>query len=704
MSAATLTATSVFTTVAQAKSVVARYLAREREPVFFDTETTGLDPRTCKLVAVQVKQGERPAVIFDVRDRPEVVKALAPIFEKLTIIGHNLKFDLNFLRAAGIQVHRCYDTQLAEQLLLGMGLSEAKDAGVGVNLEATAKRYGMPVSKDERGWFYTPAPLDQRPEEWAAPFPSEQVAYMAQDVDVLPTIAFEQKAELKRLGLNEVARIEMDCLPALVEMEHTGIRIDVEGWRAFIAEKDIEAKRLENEVLAVIGAAVLSERIRAYDREMKRYEGYREALAREEKRLRVQYDSLNEPTGWGEYKKANMAAWRAKTMPVTKPKLDTSPPNLDSTAQLIVGLEALGVPVPTKKNPKGQRVKTTESKALEPLAARYPVIKLFLDYRKNAKFVTSFGETLLAHADQYGRIHPEYQQIGAATGRMSCQRPNWQQVPSKGDGKRLRELVKAAPGNVLLTADFSNIELRILANITGDETMIRLFNEGADLHSETARRMFKLDASIDPAKVVWKRDLTYRQIAKIINFMLVYGGSPFKLAMEIGIETSEAEALVESYFVAYPGVAAWMRRTKREVWSTLCSKTLAGRRRPYEDVGAEPNIYGYRGKRDEYEDAKREWLKRRSRVERQSLNTPIQGTSADITKLACALFHKHCDVRLGRLVAVVHDEMVVEAKEEHALVVAEVLKTAMKTACDRYLTLSPVPEPDVMVSDHWVKG
>jgi DNA polymerase-1 len=695
--APTLTYTAtVLSTVADAERVVRAFLRRSL-PVAFDTETTGLNPRARKVSAIQLKQGDRPAVIFDVRDRPEAVKALRPIFEGCVLIGHNLKFDLNFLRQYGIRAKRVFDTQIAEQLIHGVGLGEAADRGKPVNLEATAKRYGIAVSKEERSWFID---LDQRP-EWNEPFPDAQVSYMAQDVEVLPAIALAQKKLLLKLGLVQVTNIEMRCLLALVEMECAGIRIDVDGWRAFIAEKETEAKRLENEVLAVIGTAIMRERIRAYDRAVRQYDNWRAAVKRAEETARAEWEAEPEGLAWGEFKKAFMAGWRAKQTPITKPKLDASPPNLDSQLQLITGLEALGLPIPMKKNDKGERVKTTESKSLEPLAVQYPVIKLFLDYRKAAKFVTSFGEKLLAHVGEDGRIHPEYNQIGAATGRMSCERPNWQQVPSKGDGKRLRELVKAGRGCAMLTADFSNIELRILANITGDAAMCAAFDAGLDLHSETAKRMF--GDQIDP-KSIWKRDLTYRQIAKIINFMLVYGGTPFKLAMEIGIEVDEAEALVERYFLAYPGVKRWMDKQRAAVWQTLHSTTLAGRRRPYSDVGPEPSFAGYGKKRArEFDEAKREWQKARRRVERQAMNTPIQGSSADITKLACALFVEHCDPRLGRLVACVHDELVVEAREDSAGVVAEVLKAAMKAACDKYLTLSPVPVPSVAIEDHWSK-
>jgi DNA polymerase-1 len=686
----------VLTSGNQVEALVKAYTSRPGA-VYFDTETTGLTRRN-KLVAIQLKQDGRQSKVIDARDKLDIPALLRPIFERRLIVGHNLKFDLGFMRRHGVKASVVFDTQIAQQLILGIGLSESNGRA---GLEQTAAMYGEAVSKDERGWFYTPAPLDERPEEWEAPFPADQISYMEQDVDVLPAIMAGQLAKLKSMGLVEVFKIEMRCLLALVEMEHAGIFIDVVGWREFITIKEAEAKRLENEALALIGPAILKVRIESYDREVRHYEAYRTQVKQAEAQFREEWGHrATAGTGWGEFKQEQMAQWRADHPAVGKPKLDTSVPDIGSTTQLVSGLLALGVAVPTKKNLKGNLVNTTESKSLE--SVNHPVVKLLLEYRKNAKFVQSFGESLLAHVDpKTGRIHSDYQQIGAGTGRMSCVRPNFQQIPSKGDGKIIRGLVKAKPGCVMLTADFSNIELRILANISKDPAMCAAFNAGLDLHSETARRMFNLKADVDPKTEMWKRDLSYRQIAKIINFMLIYGGSPFKLSKEIGIEVQEAEALVLAYFKAYPGVKTWMMRTKREGLDSREARTLAGRYRPLVAPGPEPH-YNW----EDFHDKMAEWKKLRGRAERQALNTPIQGTSADITKLALAIFSETVDPKLGRLVACVHDEIVVECVQDEraVLLVGRTLRESMKAACDAYLKFSPVPEPEVEVADHWSKG
>jgi DNA polymerase-1 len=703
--------------VDMAEQVARTFRQRPDEEVYFDIETTGLDPRTDKLIMAQLKQGDRATVILDLRRDSEVFRALAPIFEDspLRIVGHNLDFELRWLRQYGVQWSprlggipiTVYDTMVAEQVILGLGKSEAKKLGKGVNLEDTAARYGIEVSKQERNWFIG---LDKRPDEWDAAFPQEQIDYGAQDVEVLGKIRADQRKAIKKLGLSEVIKLEMRCLPAIAEMEHAGIHIEVDQWRAFIGEKEAEAAVLEDEVLADLGAAIIEDRLERYDRELRVYEAYREAVKDAEYAARIEYELGDTDLPWGAFKTEWMHKWRAEHEAIAKPKLDLSPPNLDSPAQLIAAFERLGVPIPTKKNAKKERVKTVDSAALETMD--HPSAARLRTYRKAKKFAISFGENLLTKRDARDRIHSEYNQIGAGTGRFSCENPNSQQMPSKGaDGKRFRKLFTAAPGYMLLTADFSNIELRILANITQDPDLCGAFEAGLDLHSETAKKMFGLPADWDKKKcdtTEWKNGWSYRDISKKINFLLIYGGSPFKLAKELGIEAKEAEHLVELFFAVYPGVKRWMRETRQEVHQVHAAKTLSGRRRPIPDVGpepAKPRDYRNRKAWGEYNEALDEWKQKRSRAERQALNTPIQGTSADITKLALAYFFESCDTELGRLVITVHDEIVVEAREDSTGVVAELLADCMKDACDKYLTVSPVPvsAKDVSIERYWKK-
>lgn len=713
----------VYTTVRQAERVVSAYLSRPDEAVYFDTETSGKRYRTDKLATIQLMQGDRASIIFDVRDRPALVKALAPIFtSKLLFVGHNLKFDLNWLLMYGIRVRRVFDTQIAEQVIYGRGLGDEdrKSNDLPMNLKAVAERRGIAVSKEAREWFYKPGPLHERP-EWNEPLPPEIVAYGAQDIEVLKEIAKQQVAELRAKGLMPVFNLEMRALPAMAEMEHVGIHINVDGWRAVIADMEAEVNRLEGEVLAQIGSAILDRRIREYDAAMAEYTGARKGLELFEAGLKQFWEDEGQPEPWGEFKKRKTTHYRENQYIPARPKLEMGMPNLGSTVQLIAGLEALGVPVPTKKNDKGVRVKTTETKALEPMAAQYPMLKPLIELRSTKKLLSNFGEELLEVRDESDRIHYEIRQIGADTGRMSMVRPPFQQIPRRGDwGKKIRGCVTATPGNALLIADFSNIEARVLANVTEDPAILEAFGNGVDLHTATAKKVFGLPDDWDKERTdteIWKRGYTYRDIGKTINFLLLYGGSAYKMAMELGIPVKEAEKILADYFAAFRGVDGWMKRTKRDVFRSFSSRTLAGRARFFSDPGREPEFYGQtQVEYAAFEERLKAWKKQRHSIEKQALNSPVQGTSADITKLAVALFYDRVTYpsateQLGwyaqgegaRIVVVVHDEIVVEVGVEGASITAELLADCMKEACDTYLTVSPVPRPKVKVSDHWEK-
>ncbi len=326
-------------------------------------------------------------------------------------------------------------------------------------------------------------------------------------------------------------------------------------------------------------------------------------------------------------------------------------------------------------------------------------MRTVLDYREAQKFVDSFGEKLLSFADENNRIHPDYHQIGADTGRMSCSAPNWQQVPSKGDGKKLRRCVIAGEGNKLITADFSNIELRIIADLSGDERMLEMFASGQDLHSYTARLMFDLDESVNPKTTEWRGGLTYRQAAKIVNYLIPYGGSAFAIAQQNNMPVEDAEELVNKWFEMFAGVKAWMEGLQREVHRHWHSRTLSGRIRHY-DKPREPER-GWGKNFKEFKQAQLTFRKQVAAIERQARNSPVQGLSADITKLAVALFYEMCAPSLGIIVAVVHDEIVVESPGDEAEEVREILADAMQGACLKYLRRVTIPRPEPTISDHW---
>ena len=703
----------VLTRLDDIERLVAAYIARGK-PVSFDIETTGLDPRKNRLVMIQVQQASRKSVVIDCRryeteielgiipedDMYYLGETLVPLFTgQLLIVGHNLKFDLGFIRQRmGIKATRIFDTMIAEQIIHGVGRSDARKVGIGLTLKSVAASYGLAeMSKDERSWFID---LDQRP-EWNQPFPNEQLLYGAKDVEVLQPIMQEQQVSLKELRLIPVAQLEMRTLPALVEVEHAGVHVDVDGWRAFIEEKKAQAAELETKALEVFGAPILAQRQIDYDLALIEYEQWEYERDRRVDDLRDIW-SVGHDTGypsWGAFKNANMKLWREEHPNPGRPKPDTSLPNLGSPKQLLTAFEALGIPA-----------EKTGKDVLKLLEDDYPAVKLLTDWRVTEKFVTSFGEALLQFVDPgTGRIHPEYVQIGASTGRMSCSRPNWQQVPSKGDGAKLRALVIAEPGNSILTADFSNIELRILADMSRDPRMLEMFSSGMDLHSYTAKMMFGLDDNVDVKHDEAFPGVTFRAVAKMINFGLVYGMSATKLSRTLKITREKANELMDAYFSLYPGVQRWLEEQRTAGIHQLTSYTYAGRKRFY-SLPNEPLRPATRDVEvvNEWLDQRRLWKGQKHRIERQACNTPVQGTSADITKLALCLLYESINVDTAlrdvtRIIAIVHDEVVLEVPADLADHASRVLAEAMQQAASTYLKVVTLPPVEVAVSDHWTK-
>lgn len=670
--------------------------SRRSLPLAFDTETTGLNPRLDKLVAMQFKQGETPAVIVDCRrlTMTGMASALSSVLTACNLLGANLKFDLGFLLARGMRpTQRAFDTQIAEQVIYGLGMSDGRAQGVGFSLkDVVARRCGVEMSKEERSWFIG---LHERPDEWNAPFPAEQVAYMAEDVNYLAEIHAQQADELAAGDLEDVFAIEMRALPALAHMELAGIHIDVAGWQAFIEEKRAEALTLQDELLLTLGPVLLELRWRKYDAERDEYASYLQAQEEALAWCRTAFDSeqpLDET--WGQYKIRGMQAWRAQNAAIarSRPRIDTDLVNLDSSQQVLAALQELGI-----------KLDSTRREYLEEYEGEWPVVDTLLKYRKTAKFITSFGDSLLAKVEEDGRIHPDYVQIGASTGRMSCTNPNWQQVPSKGDGVRLRKLVQAAPGNVLITADFSNIELRILAELSRDKNMLRFFNAGRDLHGATACLMFGLPEDT-PAETLKDKQAgpvpgwSYRDVAKTINFGLVYGMSATKLGRTLRVPKDEAQALMNKYFGLYQGVKAWLDDTAQRGLAAGAVRTMANRLRRL-PLEREPGHSQYADSAL-YREAHKEWRGKRAMRERQSKNTPIQGTSADITKLALGLWVETAPPG-AQLVAVVHDEVVVEVKAEDAEWTQGFLERAMFDAARAYLTHVAFPMPEAVISESW---
>jgi len=315
-----------------------------------------------------------------------------------------------------------------------------------------------------------------------------------------------------------------------------------------------------------------------------------------------------------------------------------SPFNLGSPRQLCeILFDRMKLPV-VKRTATGQP--STDEEVLQELAANYPLPKLILEHRALSKLKSTYTDKLPQMVNgQTGRVHTTFSQTTAVTGRLASLEPNLQNIPVRtAEGRRIREAFVAPPGHVLMSADYSQIELRIMAHLSEDPALLRAFREGADIHRATAAEVF----GIAPADVTPQQ----RSYIKAVNFGLIYGMSAFGLAAQLNIERSAAAQFIDKYFTRYPGVAAYMQRTREVARSQGYVETVFGRRLWLPDIRAASGP-------------------RRSAAERAAINAPMQGTAADLVKLAMIEVQRWIDrERIGtRLVLQVHDELVLEVPE-----------------------------------------
>ncbi|MCW5959833.1 MAG: hypothetical protein KIS76_06690 [Pyrinomonadaceae bacterium] len=336
--------------------------------------------------------------------------------------------------------------------------------------------------------------------------------------------------------------------------------------------------------------------------------------------------------------------------------------NLNSQTQVSEALKNLGVPMP----------ESTRAWQLQPLAEQYPVVAKLLEYRGVAKSLTSFGENILEFIrPETGRIHADFRQIGAPTGRFSCSKPNVQQIPHEVEYRRC---FRAPDGKKLIVADYSQVELRILADFSEDQNFINAFITGEDFHTSTAARVF----NIDPKDV----SADQRSFAKRLNFGVVYGIGASKFAMMTGLTEPEAENMMRRYFTTYRGLDAWLRDAARKSVIDRTARTASGR------------LVKFRF--DETDRAAK------GGAQRNGKNFPIQGTSADILKRALRLLHDKISGTSAKLVNIIHDEIIVEADTAEAEQTAKFLEDAMCDAGKEYIKRVPV-NVDVKISDEWSK-
>jgi DNA polymerase-1 len=327
--------------------------------------------------------------------------------------------------------------------------------------------------------------------------------------------------------------------------------------------------------------------------------------------------------------------------------------NINSPKQLgEVLFTHLGLPAPASRG-KGKAVSTAQD-VLEFLAEKHEVPRLVLEYRHLSKLKSTYIDALPLLADADSRVHTTFQAAAVATGRLSSINPNLQNIPVRTElGREIRAAFTAAPGTQLLSADYSQIELRLLAHFSGDPLLVHAYQNDVDIHTLTASEVFGVPAA--------QMDKQTRNRAKAVNFGIVYGISPFGLAAQLGIPQAEARAYIERYFARYAGVHAFIEKTLEATRKTGSVRTLFGRVRPIPDIESRnPNQRGF--------------------AERTAINTPLQGTAADLIKLAMISIDRKLAERglKTRMVLQVHDELLFEVPANESAEIEELVRTGME--------------------------
>ncbi|HEV2905038.1 MAG TPA: DNA polymerase [Pyrinomonadaceae bacterium] len=337
--------------------------------------------------------------------------------------------------------------------------------------------------------------------------------------------------------------------------------------------------------------------------------------------------------------------------------------NLDSQQQVTEALNRLGIPLPD----------STRNWKLQPLALQYPVVAKLIEYRTMQKALTSYGQNMIEFINpKTGRLHADFRQIGAPTGRFACTNPNIQQVPHAAEYRRC--FMGYPEGRQLIIADYSQIELRILAEFSGDEAFTNAFKSGADLHRVTAAQVF----GVAEDQVTKEQ----RDFAKRLNFGVVYGIGAQRFSMMTGLGVPEAEDVLRRYFATYRKLDAYLRESANRAVDEKQARTGSGRL-----------------VRFNYDPSDRQQI---SMTQRNGKNAPIQGTSADILKRALRLLSDELRDTSAQIVNIIHDEIVVEVNEGEAESVAAKVERAMISAGEEYLHSVPV-KVEHQIACEWTK-
>jgi DNA polymerase-1 len=578
---------------------------RQAKIFALDTETTSLVARHAKLVGVSLSCMAGQACYIPVGhvegkqlDMTSVLFALSDLFadRDLTMVGHNLKYDLTILETVGL-LPQC---RLADTMLMSYVL----DAAAGRHdMDSLAKRLlGVETTsyEDVCGKGAKQIRFDEVALESASHYASE-------DADITLRLYNQFVERLNQVpSLQSIYQeLELPVMQILREMENHGALLDVDILNAQSVTLGVRLEQLESEAQALAGR----------------------------------------------------------------------PFNLASPKQLQeILFDELQLPV-LKKTPKG--APSTNEEVLQELALDYPLPKLLIEHRSLSKLKGTYTDRLPGDCDPAdGRVHTSFHQAVTSTGRLSSSDPNLQNIPIRTEeGRRIRKAFIAPDGWSVMAADYSQIELRIMAHLSGDKSLVDAFARGDDIHRATAAEVFDLE----PMFVTDEQ----RRRAKAINFGLIYGMSAFGLARQLGIERAEAAAYIDRYFERYPGVRHYMDSTRAMAHEKGYVETVFGRRLTLPDIHARQ-------------------VPVRQAAERAAINAPMQGTAADIIKRAMLRVHQALATsNLGcHLLLQVHDELVFEVRDRDLDPARQLIRLEMEAAAE----LSVPLVVDIGSGDSWFEA
>ncbi|MBI9054732.1 MAG: DNA polymerase I [Bacteroidales bacterium] len=570
----------------------------------FDTETTGLDPRTAEIVglAISYKSHEAFYIPFpsDKNEATELFNEFKQVLGNKAIrkIGQNIKYDIAILKQYGIEVFgEIFDTMIAHYLM---------QPDLRHNLNFLSEQYlgYKPISIEEL--------IGKKGVKQASmrDVPFDKITdYACEDADLTYQLKEIFEKELEKNYLDNLSTtIEMPLIPVLADMEKSGIKVNTDALNEFAKELNKELIKIEEKILAQAGIPF----------------------------------NVSSPKQLGEVLFDHM-------------KLD-----------------------PNAKKTKTKQYSTSED-TLQKISDKHPIIQDILEFRSLKKLLSTYVEALPKLINEKtGKIHTSYQQAVASTGRLSSKNPNLQNIPIReARGREIRKtFIPSNEEYVLLAADYSQIELRIMAHMSQDQNMIEAFNNNVDIHTTTAANIFHVE-NVD--------DVTsdQRRIAKSANFGIIYGISAFGLSQNLNIPRTEAKQLIEEYFASFPKVKEYMDKSIAMARDKTYVETMMGRKSYLKDINSRNGIV-------------------RGVAERYAINAPIQGSAADVIKLAMIDIYEELKKReyKTKMILQVHDELVFDVFKPEL----EEIKALVKDKMENAIKLSIPLTVDMGIGENWLEA